>query len=204
MNRLMAALSGAAVGAVMLPTYSPAPLSLPRLGVGAMAWGDPRRGWGTTFDSGDIGEAFDVLNDGQRGGAKLLFDTSEVAGYQRMRLCEGSEQLLGSLIGSSLSPPLVSTKLMPIPWANLLSGGGIRAGRAAVVEAVRHSLSRLGVASIDLYSVHAPLPYVGGRRALFEGLAEPLERMGSGWIASAYEILQAALSRSMAHVSLGA
>ena len=61
MNRLLAAAVGAlalgAVGAVMLPTYSPAPLSLPRLGVGAMAWGDPRRGWGTTFDSGDIGEA---------------------------------------------------------------------------------------------------------------------------------------------------
>ena len=44
-------------------------------------------------------------------------------------------------------------------------------GRQAVVDAARNSISRLGVGSIDLYSLHAPLPYIGGRKALFEGLA---------------------------------
>ena len=37
---------------------------------------------------------------------------------------------------------------------------------------MRGSLARLGVGSVDLYSLHAPLPYIGGRQALYEGLAE--------------------------------
>ena len=35
----------------------------------------------------------------------------------------------------------------------------------------RASIARLGVGSVGIYSLHAPLPYVGGRRALYEGLA---------------------------------
>lgn len=61
---------------------------------------------------------------------------------------------------------------MPVPWANMLSGGGLRIGRRAVLDALRNSIARLGVGSVDLYSLHAPLPYLGGRSALYEGLAE--------------------------------
>jgi len=59
-----------------------------------------------------------------------------------------------------------------VPWTNIIAGGGLRIGRRAVVEACRASIGRLGVGSIDVYSLHAPLPYIGGRRALYEGLAE--------------------------------
>jgi len=148
-------------------SYSRPRLALPPIGIGTMAWGDPRRGWGVNFDSEDLRAAFDILTEADI----TLFDTSEVYGYQGGRLFETSEQLLSSLIATCPVQPLVSTKFMPVLWANLLAGGGLRFGRQAVLEAVRNSIARLGVGSVDLYSLHAPLPYVGGRRALYEGLA---------------------------------
>uniref|UniRef100_A0A7S4BYC6 NADP-dependent oxidoreductase domain-containing protein n=1 Tax=Chrysotila carterae TaxID=13221 RepID=A0A7S4BYC6_CHRCT len=143
-------------------------LQVPRLGAGTIRWGDPRRGWGTTFNSTDIAAAFDILNDA----GVNLFDTSEVYGYQGIRLGEGSEQLLGSLASKATMPPILSTKFMPVPWANLLVGGGVRMGRAAVLEGLRNSLARLGVGCVDIYSIHAPVPYVGGQQAIFSALAE--------------------------------
>jgi len=149
-------------------TYMPTPLQLPPIGASCHSWGDPRRGWGTRFNSTDVARAFEVLNDA----GVTLFDTSEVFGYQGQRLAESSEQLLGELVSSSLKPPLVSSKFMPVPWANLVAGGGLRLGRRAVLRAVRNSIARLGVGSIDIYSLHAPLPFGFGRRAVYEGLAE--------------------------------
>ena len=195
------------------PSFKPPPVRLPKIGVGTLAWGNPRRGWGITFNSTDLEEAYEICTDA----GITLFDTSEVYGYQSVRLFEGSEQLLSRLVEKSLTPPLISTKFMPVPWTNLLAGGGLRIGRQAVVEAARcaarctprahahtrrvrlaprlaalhsrppasapaadrtvagvhsASIARLGVGSVDIYSLHAPLPYVGGRRALYEGLAE--------------------------------
>ena len=149
-------------------SYKPSRLQLPTIGVGTLAWGDPRRGWGQTFNSTDLAEAFSILQDA----GVSLYDTSEVYGYQSVRLSESSEQLLSSLVAPSSPPPMISTKFMPVPWTNLLAGAGVRIGRQAVVEAARASVARLGVGSVDVYSLHAPLPYVGGRRALYEGLAE--------------------------------
>ena len=125
-------------------------------------------GRGITYNSTDLRAAYDVLV----GGGVELFDTSEVYGYQGVRLLEGAEQLLSSMVATSPTQPIISTKFMPVPWTNMLAGGGVRLGRQAVVEAARNSIARLGVGYVDLYSLHAPLPYLGGRRALFEGLAE--------------------------------
>jgi aryl-alcohol dehydrogenase-like predicted oxidoreductase len=187
-------------------SFKPTPLRLPQIGFGTRAWGDPRRGWGLTFNSTDVEQAYEICCDA----GVTLCDTSEVYGYQSMRTLEGSEQLLSRLIEKSPTPPLVSTKFMPVPWANVLAGGGLRIGRQAVVDAARcvlalsprpahlrlrpsspllsralllsrthprrsagrASIARLGVGSVDVYSLHAPLPYLGGRRALYEGLAE--------------------------------
>lgn len=90
---------------------------------------------------------------------------------QSVKLSESSEQLLSSLAAPSSSPSIISTKYMPVLWTNVLAGGGLRVGRQAVVDAARASIARLGVGSVGIYSLHAPLPYVGGRRALYEGLA---------------------------------
>ena len=152
-----------------VPSNYKAPrLDFPEIGVGCRAWGDPRRGWGQTFNSTDVAEAFEICNDA----GVCLFDTSEVYGFQSVKLSESSEQLISSLVASSMAPPMISTKFMPVPWTNLLAGAGVRMGRHAVVDAARASIARLGLGSLDLYSLHAPLPYIGGRRALYEGLAE--------------------------------
>ena len=148
--------------------FKPERLKFPQIGIGTMAWGYPRRGWGITFNSTDLAEAYEICTDA----GATLFDTSEVYGYQSVKLSEGSEQLLSRLVEKSPEPPLISTKFMPVLWTNVLAGGGLRIGKRAVVEACRASIARLGVGSVDVYSLHAPLPYVGGRRALFEGLAE--------------------------------
>ena len=151
------------------PSFKASPVQLPQIGVGTLAWGNPRRGWGITFNSTDLDEAYEVLTDA----GMSMFDTSEVYGYQSARLYEQSEQLLSRLVEKRTdATPIISTKFMPVPWTNLLAGGGLRIGRQAVVEACRASIARLGVGSVDVYSLHAPLPYVGGRRALYEGLAE--------------------------------
>ena len=153
---------------VLPKTFRAPRLELPPIGVGTRAWGDPTRGWGVTFNSTDLKEAFTICNDA----GLRLFDTSEVYGYQSVRLSESSEQLLSALVAPCQAPPLNSTKFMPVPWTNLLAGAGVRIGRQAVVEAARASISRLGIGALDIYSLHAPLPYVGGKRALYEGLAE--------------------------------
>ena len=149
-------------------TYAPPPLQLPEMGAGTLAWGDPNQGWGLNYNTTDVTAAFEVLMDG----GVSLFDTSEVYGYHGFKIGEGAEQLVGSLASRQPDPPLVSTTFMPVPWANILSGGGLRIGRRAVVDAVRNSIARLGVGSVDIYALHAPLPYLGGRTALYEGLAE--------------------------------
>lgn len=38
------------------------------------------------------------------------------------------------------------------------------------------SLDRMGMAYVDLYSLHFPFPYIGGQSALAEGLARARER----------------------------
>ena len=60
------------------PNFKPPPLEIPQIGVGTLAWGDPSRGWGITFNSTDLEEAFQVCSDA----GVRLFDTSEVYGYQ--------------------------------------------------------------------------------------------------------------------------
>ena len=135
-------------------SYKPPRLDFPKIGVGTIAWGDPKRGWGQTFNSTDVAEAFEICNDA----GVRLFDTSEVYGFQSVKLSESSEQLISSLVASSMAPPMVSTKFMPVPWTNLLAGAGLRMGRHAVVDAARASIARLGLGSLDLYSLHAPLP----------------------------------------------
>lgn len=64
------------------PSYTPARLRLPPLGVGTLAWGDPNQGWGVTYNTTDIREAFELLVDG----GVSFFDTSEVYGYQGFKV----------------------------------------------------------------------------------------------------------------------
>jgi aryl-alcohol dehydrogenase-like predicted oxidoreductase len=109
-------------------------------GLGAWQWGD-RLIWqyGQTHTDADCRAAFEVsLAAGIR-----FVDTAEVYGSGR------SERLLGQFLKETEQPVLVATKFLPFPW---------RLRRKSLIRALKGSLERIGVESVDLYQVHQPLP----------------------------------------------
>jgi aryl-alcohol dehydrogenase-like predicted oxidoreductase len=120
----------------------PTDLRVTPLGVGTWSWGD-RLFWqyGQGYDESDVQQAFQAsLTAGLN-----LFDTAEIYGSHR------SEELLGQYVRAAKQPVIVATKFMPFPW---------RLGQGSLLKALRASLDRLGLISVDLYQVHQPIPPV--------------------------------------------
>ena len=119
---------------------------IPRLGVGTWAWGDETT-WGMGgYDTGltrdSIGAAWDASIDA----GVTLFDTAEVYGGGE------SERIIGSLLAADpdrASRVVVASKFLPSPWKLDV--------RKRLLTAVRASLGRLGIPSIDLYQIHGPI-----------------------------------------------
>jgi len=110
------------------------------MGLGAWQWGD-RVVWqyGHGYGDAEVHQAFLAsLNEGIR-----FIDTAEIYGNGR------SERLLGQFLKETDQPVLIATKFLPFPW---------RFGKGAIVRALKGSLSRLGVESVDLYQIHWPSP----------------------------------------------
>lgn len=110
------------------------------LGVGAWQWGD-RVLWqyGQGYNDEDVRAAFQVsVEEGIR-----FVDTAEVYGMGR------SERLTGQFLKETDQPVLIATKFFPMPW---------RWTKGSLIRALRHSLERLGLESVDLYQVHWPSP----------------------------------------------
>ncbi len=127
-----------------------------QLGLGAWAWGD-RVVWqyGRGYSLENVREAFLAsLAEGIR-----LIDTAEVYGGGR------SERLVGQFIKESGQPVLVATKFFPLPW---------RLSRRSIVSALRGSLKRLGMDSVDLYQIHVPTPLLSVEK-MMEGMLECVE-----------------------------
>ena len=123
------------------------------MGLGAWQWGD-RIVWqyGHGYGKEQVHEAFQVsINEGIR-----FIDTAESYGSGL------SERLLGRFIKETEQPVLIATKLIPWPW---------RFNKGAVHRALKASLTRLNVESVDLYQVHFPVPFMSFE-AIMEGLAE--------------------------------
>jgi aryl-alcohol dehydrogenase-like predicted oxidoreductase len=102
------------------------------LGVGTNAWRFNQQampGLQSTFEA--------ALNAGVD-----FFDTAEVYGFG------GSERTLGQFLATASQKPVVATKFLPVPW---------RLGKSSLTTALRGSLSRLGVAQVDLYLIHSPV-----------------------------------------------
>lgn len=123
------------------------------MGLGAWQWGD-RVFWeyGKTHSDDDIRKAFDAaLSLGIR-----FIDTAEIygSGY--------SERLLGKFLKETDQPLLVATKFFPMPW---------RFMKSAIPNALKGSLERLGLESVDLYQIHWP-SMVMSTEKLMEGLVE--------------------------------
>ena len=123
------------------------------MGLGAWQWGD-RMVWGYQPGKSDKGirEAFDTsLNMGIR-----FVDTAEVYGNGR------SEQLLGQFLKETDQPVLVATKFFPWPW---------RFTKGFLPRALKRSLERIGLESVDLYQIHWP-SIVLSPETLMEGMVE--------------------------------
>ncbi len=116
-------------------------IRIPPLGIGCWQWGD-RFIWGYgggTYSDTDIRAAFDAAI----AGGVNFFDSAEIYGFGR------SETLLGQFISETNANVIVATKFAPLPWR--LTRGSLR-GR------LEKSLKRLGLARVDLYQVHFPMP----------------------------------------------
>jgi len=115
-------------------------LQVSLLGVGTWSWGDRRTwGYGRTYTEADVQAAFETsLAVGIN-----FFDTAEIYGGGQ------SELLLGRFVKAAQQPVIVATKFMPFPW---------RLRRGNLLNALRKSLDRLGLAQVDLYQIHWPFP----------------------------------------------
>lgn len=123
------------------------------MGLGAWQWGD-RIVWqyGHGYSDKQVREAFQIsLQEGIG-----FIDTAEIYGNGL------SERLLGTFIKETSQPVLIATKFFPWPW---------RFYKGAVARAMKRSLVRLNVESVDLYQIHWPSPLIA-TDTLMEGLAE--------------------------------
>ena len=123
------------------------------MGLGAWQWGD-RIVWqyGHGYGPEEVRQAFQVsANEGIR-----FVDTAEIYGNGR------SERLLGQFLKETDQPILIATKFFPWPW---------RFTKGALQRALKGSLARIGVESVDLYQIHWPSPIMNTDR-LMGGLAE--------------------------------
>jgi aryl-alcohol dehydrogenase-like predicted oxidoreductase len=113
-------------------------ITVPPLGIGAWSWGARMYwGYGKGYDEADVRAAFDAcLNAGIN-----FFDTAEVYGLGR------SEKMIGRFLQTERRPVQIATKFFPFPY---------RLTQGSFFRALRGSLRRLGVKSVDLYQVHQP------------------------------------------------
>ena len=123
------------------------------MGLGAWQWGD-RVTWqyGQNYNETDAHDAFTVSMEQ---GVQFI-DTAEIYGSG------ASERLLGSFIKETEQPVLIGTKYFPYPW---------RLSSTAMPKALKGSLDRIGVDSVDLYQIHWPTPLISVDR-LMEGMIE--------------------------------
>ncbi|HEX2979379.1 MAG TPA: aldo/keto reductase [Anaerolineaceae bacterium] len=112
------------------------------IGVGTWAWGDRLYwGYGQGYAAEDVRDAFQAsLDQGIQ-----FFDTAEAYGRGK------SEKLLGEFVKATDTPVHIASKFMPFPW---------RLQKGSLLRALRHSLERLQLPSIDLYQIHFPIPPV--------------------------------------------
>ncbi len=127
------------------------------MGLGAWSWGD-RVVWqyGRGYAEKEVREAFQAsIAEGIR-----FIDTAEVYASGR------SERLTGQFISETDQPILVATKFFPFPW---------RLTKNSVPAALKRSLERLKVETVDLYQIHWPTPLLSPE-AMMEGMLNCIEK----------------------------
>jgi aryl-alcohol dehydrogenase-like predicted oxidoreductase len=111
------------------------------MGLGTWAWGDSSVwGYGKDYGAKDLRETYLAgLETGIR-----FFDTAEVYGSGK------SESFLGEFLKTGAKEKIyIASKFAPMPW---------RVGTSQLLKALKASLRRLGLDSLDLYQMHWPSP----------------------------------------------
>ncbi|XP_061967313.1 uncharacterized oxidoreductase At1g06690, chloroplastic-like [Populus nigra] len=144
-------------------------LEVTRLGIGAWSWGDTS--YWNNFEWDDVKmkaakAAFDTSVDC----GITFFDTAEVYGSRFSFGAINSETLLGRFIKDrKVKDPevevAVATKYAALPW---------RLGRQSVLTALKESLNRLGLSSVELYQLH--WPGIWGNEGYIDGLGDAVEQ----------------------------
>lgn len=144
-------------------------LKLTKLGIGAWSWGDTS--YWNNFEWDDrkmkaCKNAFDASIDS----GITWFDTAEVYGSRFSFGAINSETLLGRFIKERKKKYpeeeiAVATKFAALPW---------RLGRGSVLSALKDSLSRLELDSVELYQLH--WPGIWGNQGYIDGLADAVEQ----------------------------
>ena len=113
------------------------------MGIGTWAWGDT---WFWQYGKGGYTDAdLEAAYQASLAHGITFFDTAEMYGRGR------SERLLGQFARKAGWPVVITTKFFPLPW---------RVSKGQLAGALRHSLDRLGLESVDLYQMHWPFPPV--------------------------------------------
>jgi aryl-alcohol dehydrogenase-like predicted oxidoreductase len=134
------------------------PLHHHQLGLGTWQWGD-NFFWRYQQSEADLRGCFEAT---QAAGV-TLFDTAEVYGNGN------SEKFLGRFVNGVQAPTFVATKFMPLPW---------RLTKSQLLSALKGSLKRLNLPSVDLYQMHWPFPPVS-IETWMDALAEAVQ---AGWV----------------------
>ncbi|HUC05414.1 MAG TPA: aldo/keto reductase [Acidimicrobiales bacterium] len=129
-------------------TLAGSDVSIPRLGVGTWSWGDKSTwgmgGYDASYSEATIAEAWQASVDA----GVVLFDTAEIYGNGE------SERIIGRILArdpGAREQVVIASKFMPMPWK--------LAVKSSLLAAARASLERLGIESIDLYQIHAPISF---------------------------------------------
>merc|ERR1719353_430011 len=129
-------------------------LALPKMGIGAWAWGDSLF-WGyDPKEDDELEKVFSFVAARKDG----FVDTAELYGIGR------SESLVGQF-EKRHGKVTVASKFAALPW---------RTSRDAVVKACEASLKRLGRDSMELYQIHFPNAWAN--EAYWDGLGDCYER----------------------------
>ncbi|KAG0526556.1 hypothetical protein BDA96_06G155800 [Sorghum bicolor] len=146
-------------------------VAVTKLGIGAWSWGDTTYWNDSEWDDRRLREAQDAF-DASIDNGMTFFDTAEVYGTALMGAVN-SESLLGGFIKERQQKDkievAVATKFAALPW---------RFGRGSVLSALKKSLDRLGLSSVELYQLH--WPGIWGNEGYLDGLADAYEQ-GVRW-----------------------
>ncbi|KAF8079900.1 hypothetical protein N665_0994s0025 [Sinapis alba] len=144
-------------------------LKVTKLGIGVWSWGDNSYWNDFQWDDRKLKAAKGAFDTSLDNGIDF-FDTAEVYGSKFSLGAISSETLLGRFIrerkerypGAEVS---VATKYAALPW---------RLGRESVISALKDSLSRLELSSVDLYQLH--WPGLWGNEGYLDGLGDAVEQ----------------------------